>query len=145
MGGLQASLGISQINKLDTIIKKKIAQGNIYQELLSSHKNILKLPLIEHNNSINHYWVFGVVLKTKGIRDILVNNLYELGIETRPFFYPLHMQPVLNKNYKPSYNLPITENLGRNGIYLPLGKHVTPSVQKKIVHKLISTYTDLCN
>ena len=144
MGGLQASLGISQINKLDTIIKKKIAQGNIYQELLSSHKNILKLPLIEHNNSINHYWVFGVVLKTKGIRDILVNNLYELGIETRPFFWPLHLQPSLPEIYKnQKFDLSVSENIGMNGLYLPMGGHVNKKDQKEIVSKLVSEISNI--
>ena len=60
------------------------------------------------------------------------------GIETRPFFYPLHLQPVLNKKFKPNYDLGITENLGNNGLYLPLGNHVTGAVQKKVINKLLA-------
>lgn len=145
ISGLQAALGLSQLRNLEKSIQKKREQGLNYIELLADYEDYFQLPLASNGDDLNHFWVFGLVLKHDNIRNTLAEKLYSQGIETRPFFYPLHMQPVLNKNYKPSYNLPITENLGRNGIYLPLGKHVTPSVQKKIVHKLISTYTDLCN
>ena len=40
MGGLQASLGLSQIKSLERTIKLKRKQGNFYQSLLKNHKNI---------------------------------------------------------------------------------------------------------
>ena len=48
--------------------------------------------------------------------------LSENGVGTRPFFWPLHEQPVL-KTFGMSKQplLPIASNLGRSGFYIPNG------------------------
>ena len=146
MGGMQAALGRSQINNLDKTISLKKKQGNIYQNLLNENNHLVQLPLKEFKGSQNHYWVFGIVLKENGIRDRLIEILKEKGIETRPFFWPLHLQSALTdemKNIK--YNLPVSQNLGDNGLYLPLGKQVSTQKQKFISKTLIDTILELKN
>jgi perosamine synthetase len=140
MGGLQAALGISQIANLKTTINHKITQGNIYQELLKNNDEIITLPPKNFRGSENHYWVFGILLKKDNVRDKIMTDLYNLGIETRPFFWPLHQQPSLPKEYLGrNNNLPVSEKIGRNGFYIPLGRHVTKNIQKKISYDLIET------
>lgn len=138
LGGLQAALGNSQINNLDKTIEKKIIQGNYYRALLEKYSDILTLPLKEHNGSTNHYWVFGIVLKKKNIRDKVMKDLFELGIETRPFFWPLHLQPSLPLKFKKkNRELHVSEDIGKNGLYIPLGHHISKKLQLKIVRCLI--------
>tara|TARA_X000000368_G_scaffold409605_1_gene391814 strand:- start:12007 stop:13113 length:1107 start_codon:yes stop_codon:yes gene_type:complete len=136
LSGIQASLGLSQIRNLDMVINKKIDQGNYYQELLCDSEDLFQLPLKEHNNSLNHYWVFGVLLRKKNIRDKVANDLFKSGIETRPFFWPLHLQPLIDKNQDSDIDLPVSENLGRNGLYIPIGQHLNNKKQKYISEKL---------
>ena len=145
ISGLQAALGISQISNLEKVIAKKRNQGLNYQKLLSEYTGHITLPLDTIENKLeNHYWVFGVLLKDEGIRDKLINNLHEDGIETRPFFWPLHLQPALkNKMNDKVISLPNSEKLGNDGLYLPLGNHINYSVQKKIVEKLITNIDKL--
>ncbi len=136
LSGLQASLGLSQIKNLKKIINRKIEQGNYYQELLGDSEDLFQLPLKENNNSINHYWVFGIVLKKANIRDKVAQDLFESGIETRPFFWPLHLQPMIIENHGQNNNLPISENLGSNGLYIPIGQHLDRKKQIHISKKL---------
>ena len=145
ISGLQAALGISQISNLEKVIAKKRNQGLNYQKLLSEYTGHITLPLDTIENKLeNHYWVFGVLLKDEGIRDKLINNLHEDGIETRPFFWPLHLQPALkHKMNDKVISLPNSEKLGNDGLYLPLGNHINYSVQKKIVEKLITNIDKL--
>ena len=138
LSGLQASLGISQLKNLDNVIKKKRIQGNIYQELLLEYTDIIQSPLDSFSDSDNHYWVFGILLKKKNIRNELIEKMYNDEIETRPFFWPLHLQNALPDNLKMRKgSLPVSENLGDNGLYLPLGNHINKNIQKKIISKLI--------
>ncbi len=138
LSGLQASLGISQIKEMQNTIKHKVRQGSYYQSLLSENNDIIQLPLKEHNGSENHYWVFGILIKQKNIRNDVMVDLKEKGIETRPFFWPLHLQKALPEKFKPqSNNLVNSENLGENGLYLPLGKHINKRKQKYITKNLI--------
>lgn len=140
LGGLQASLGLSQLKKLDKIIEIKKKQGRIYFDLLKKHNNLFKLQSSRVNDSENHYWVFGVLLKKENIRDTVIDNLLKKGIETRPFFYPLHLQNALPQKFRNKrVDLKISENLGNNGLYIPLGRHINFSKQKFIVETLIET------
>ncbi len=140
MSGLQASLGLSQIKKIQHTINEKIKQAKIYNKLLEPISN-LQIPLFEYNGSTNHYWVYGVVLKDKS-RDELVKFLDNKKIQTRNFFWPLHMQNALPDKFKTLHKLPISENLGKNGLYLPLGNHVKEKDQKYIVEAIVNFVKD---
>lgn len=136
IGGLQAALGISQIDNMKKNIEMKITQGEYYSKLLKDHQQYVQLPLYENFGVKNHYWVYGIVLHPKVDRNILRTYLLQGGVETREFFWPLHLQKALNlKNKK--INLPNSENLGLRGLYLPMGSHINKKKQSKIVNFLI--------
>ena len=66
-----------------------------------------------------------------------MNKLRNNGIETMPFFWPLHVQPALPDEYKTTRKLLVSERLGSNGLYLPMGKHVNKNSQNKISETLL--------
>jgi perosamine synthetase len=141
LGGLQAALGISQLKNLEKTIKIKKTQGKNYLSILEQHKDIFQMPIVDFNKSENHFWVFGVVLQKQNIRDKVMSDLADEGIETRPFFWPLHLQNVLPKEFKQkNISLEVSENLGKNGLYLPMGSHINFQKQKYIVSKLVQIH-----
>ena len=139
LGGLQAALGYSQIkNKTyEKIILKKKKQGYFYNELLSKYSDYFYLPLKQVNDVNNNYWVYGLVLKSPGLRDKLLELLMNDNIESRPFFWPLHQQPSYENNYEEIFHLPNSEYLGKNGFYIPLGSHMSKKKQKYVVTRLV--------
>jgi len=139
ISGLASALGISQIKKLPSTIGIKQSQGHRYNELLSNYANIFTLPAKEANGSKNNFWVYGIVFQNEKSRTRAVTRLIDKGIETRPFFHPLSEQPVFKKHFsKPHFPLLNSLKLGKRGIYLPTGSHVTESIQNKIVEVLIT-------
>lgn len=136
LSGIQAALGISQLKNLDKTISHKIKQAEIYDQYLSDEKT-LSIPLKSINNTINHYWVYGIVLNKEGIRDKVMRELLYSGIETRPFFGALHLQNSLPKKFRNDIKLANTEHISKNGLYLPTGKHLKRKDQKLIVDTLI--------
>ena len=52
-------------------------------------------------------------------RDEICDKLFRKGIETRPFFWPIHKQPIFKKFGKEI--LKNSEYLSKNGFYLPSG------------------------
>ena len=121
-------------------MKKKIRQGHIYDEFLSE-VNQITLPLKNTSTSKNHYWVYGIVLKEKN-RDELQNYLLHNGIQTRKFFWPLHLQNALPSEFKTNETLSISENLGSNGLYLPIGDHINKKDQEFIANKIKSFFIE---
>ena len=143
LSGLQAALAYSQIKNISKVIYKKQQQAAIYDSLLSQIKEI-SIPIKSYRGTENNYWVYGIVLKTPNLRDKLIKNLYNNGVESRPFFWPLHLQPAyLNSNNAENIELINSEYLGKNGLYLPMGAHINKKVQKKIVNILEKNIEEL--
>ena len=119
---IQASLGLSQLSRLNNIIKKKIFVGKTYYKYLKKNKNIY-FPEPRKNNLQNIYWVNGILILKSAKKDAkqLADELLRYKIETRPFFWPMNKQPILKKilSLKKKENFPNSEQLGKYGIYLP--------------------------
>ena len=123
ISSLQAALGISQVDRLIDIINKRKEVGDFYRNALKDVPDI-QLPLASTTYADNNYWVFGILLegKHKGKGREIEATLNSRGVGTRPFFHPLHRQPVLAKyGLAEQESLPISENLGASGFYIPNG------------------------
>lgn len=127
MCNLQAAVGLAQLEKLDDSIRRKRKMGLKYQRLLRDIKQI-QLPIDTTSYAENVYWVFGVVLNEEARFDAaeFAKELAERGIQTRPFFWPMHEQPVFQRSglfRKETY--PVAERIARRGLYLPSGLSLT--------------------
>jgi len=121
MPALSAALGLSQANRIDDLLAHQIARGQHYQELLADTPNI-QLPADSAGGSDNIYWVFGIVVNSHDGTNarFAMDELAKLNIGSRPFFYPLHSQPVLeNFGWHTQPVLSVSENLGERGFYIP--------------------------
>ncbi len=127
MTNMQAALGLAQMERLNEFIIRKREMGKLYEELLTKVENI-QLPLNKTDYAENIYWVFGIVLndKTKINAQTAMYSLGKKGIGTRPFFYPMHKQPILKKmGLFKGENYSIAENISQNGFYIPSGLAIT--------------------
>lgn len=138
MGGLQATFGIQSLKNIDSTIEHKIKQASYYNTLFSKYEEYLKIPVVEIDDIKNHYWVYGLVLHSSFDREKVMDALYLKGIETRPFFWPLHDQPAYKSMFKKRYKLPNSEYLGKQGFYIPLGKHLSKAKQKFVASSVIA-------
>jgi perosamine synthetase len=133
MTNLQAAVGVAQLEQLDLFIKKKRYIGELYNDLLSRLKNV-QLPLTKTDYAKNIYWIYGIVLRSElkiNAKEIIKKMTSE-GIGCRPFFYPMHLQPVFKKyNLFNGQSYPIAENLYERGFYIPSGLTLS---EKKISH-----------
>ncbi len=143
MSNLQAAVAVAQLEKLDEhlVIKKSIGEEYSY-----AFKGIdtIQLPLISTDYAENNYWVFGIVLKEEFPHDaaFIMKKLGEKGIGTRPFFYPMHLQPVFNKaGLFSGEKYPVAETLGERGFYIPSGL----GISDEQIHKVINAVKEVLN
>ena len=121
MTNIQATLGISQLKRIDKIVKERHRIGKLYYKLLKDHKNIY-IPPPSNNYSKNIYWVVGILVnKNKDLTaQRIIKKLFDEKIGSRPFFWPISNQDAF-KNY-PFYNSNKFKNsnyLSKYGLYLP--------------------------
>lgn len=117
MTNIQAAIGLGQLEKIDYYIKKRIEIANLYKKYLEPIKDKIIFPPDNNSSFKGVNWLFSIVLKdnSKISRDDLINKLLDYGIETRPFFYPLHLMPP----YKSSEKFPVAEKIAARGLNLP--------------------------
>lgn len=122
---LQAALGLAQLESLDQHIAHKRALGRAYHAELISRQDISLQPLTQPYAE-NIWWVFGIVSENNIAAEIIMKRLAEKGIGTRPFFWPLHEQPIFrNLGLFQNERYPNAEKIARYGWYLPSGLGTT--------------------
>ena len=123
MTNIQAALGLAQLERMDEFVAKKREIGKKYTRLLNGLKGI-QLPLERNNHAENIYWVYAIVLDKEVPFDAetAMKKLEQFKIGTRPFFWPIHEQPVFQKmGLFKDEKYPVSENIARRGFYLPSG------------------------
>jgi perosamine synthetase len=135
MTNLQAALGVAQLERLDEFVGIKRAMGRRYTTLFKDVA-CLQLPLEQTEYAENIYWVYGVVLDDAIPFDAeeAMKRLAAAGIGTRPFFWPMHEQPVFEKmGLFAGESYPVAERLARRGFYLPSGLALTEQQMESVI------------
>jgi perosamine synthetase len=135
---LQAALGVAQLERLERSVAIKRRLGARYDELLAGIRG-LQLPLARTPYANNIYWVYGVVLEDSVPFDArqAMSRLAGLGIGTRPFFWPMHEQPVFAKmGLFAGESHPVAERVARRGFYLPSGMALTDEQAARVASAL---------
>ena len=124
---LQAAVGVAQLERLDEFLKKKRWIGQLYNELMADLPGV-QLPLPHTEYAENIYWVYGLVLDISldFNADDIMKKLASLGIGCRPFFCPMHQQPILKEmDFFKGESYPAAERLYERGFYIPSGLALT--------------------
>lgn len=134
MTNMQAAIGCAQLENIDRHLKRKREIGDFYQ---NAFKDILdiSLPVAHTEYADNIYWVFGIVLGESYDFDAIeaCARLKEMGIGTRTFFYPMHKQPVFEKQgmFK-GVKCPNAERIAERGFYIPSGIGISDEQMEEV-------------
>jgi perosamine synthetase len=118
MTNIEAAIGLAQLEKVDWHIKRRREIATQYTKLLS------KVPGVSYQQEKHWarsvFWIYSIVIDNdlQLERDSLMERLAKAGIETRPFFYPMHVLPMY-KGLADGQTYPIAEKLSSRGINLP--------------------------
>jgi perosamine synthetase len=134
MTNMQAAIGVAQLERLDEFVEKKRRIFARYTELLQGMPGIaLPVPCTSYADNIN--WVFGVVIDDSVDFDAIeaMSRLAKLGVGTRPFFWPMHEQPVFREmGLFAGESYPCAERIARRGFYLPSGLALTDEQMERV-------------
>lgn len=135
MTNVQAAIGLAQLERMDEFVIKKRKTGHYYTNLLKDVPGI-QIPPKATPFADNIYWVYGIVLNDEIPFDAstAMKKMNDLGVGTRPFFWPMHEQPVLKKmNLFKNESYPESERIARRGFYVPSGLNLNESQMDKVV------------
>jgi perosamine synthetase len=142
MSALQAALGKSQLSRIKANVQAKREIGLHYLKLLSQRAELRFQPA-STAYAENVFWVFGIELPEGCDSQVIAAELLRLGVDTRPFFYPLHRQPLLKEfSLETSEVLPVSEILGNRGLYLPSYIGISQNEIEQCASSLLSVLRD---
>ncbi|GMT99594.1 DegT/DnrJ/EryC1/StrS aminotransferase family protein [Corallococcus caeni] len=131
LSNVLAAIGCAQLEHLSEALASKRAVAARYRQLLGGVSGLGLPP--ESARVLHSYWVFGVLLPSGRDRRSVADQLWASGIETRPFFHPLHRQP----SVPPVRGaFPRSEQLSNRGLYLPSYVGMAERELNRVVHAI---------
>ena len=125
---IQAVIGLEQMKKLAWRVERKKEIYSLYIKNLEGIHGISSIPTNLENTSP---WFIDILVEN-GKREKLMAFLKDFGIGSRPFYPPLHSEPV----YGRTGSYPVTERISRQGLWLPSSSRLEDQTIVDICQKI---------
>ncbi|PYF98338.1 dTDP-4-amino-4,6-dideoxygalactose transaminase [Georgenia satyanarayanai] len=135
LSNILAALGRAQLARLDSMIERRRQHRLWYRELTDKIPNsrVFGIPDgSEGGDTRDNFWLTSIILTppdgsaTAG----LIAHLAKHGIEARPLWKPMHLQPAFSHAH--SYRTGMAESLFQTGVSLPSGSAMTTDHTSRI-------------
>ncbi|MBZ5513945.1 MAG: DegT/DnrJ/EryC1/StrS family aminotransferase [Acidobacteriia bacterium] len=140
---LQASLGLTQLAKCDSMWARRAMLADRYTEALSS-LDAFQVPQVAPD--VQHAWHLYVILVNPRAlrihRDQVIEELKQRGIGTSVHFIPLHTHPYYRKRWRyHKGDFPVVDNYFDRCLSLPL----YPAMSNEDLESVIEALTDIAS
>ena len=132
-----AALGISQLKKIDKLIKMRRKNAKYLNRKLKKIKQI-KTP--EEPEGVFAVYQMYTIRVTDGSRNALMKFLGKRGISTKIYFDPVHKYSVFKKLGYGNIKLPVTEKISPQVLSLPMYPHITRDELNYIIDSIKEFY-----
>jgi perosamine synthetase len=122
MTNIQAAIGCAQLEEIDLILDRRKSLAALYDEELAGIPGLRLPPRAPWAEPV--CWLYSVLIEPGfgARRDAVAAGLRDHGIDSRPFFVPLHEQPP----HRDGGAFPVAERLSRSGLSLPSATGIAP-------------------
>jgi perosamine synthetase len=135
--GLQAALGVAQMEQLDSFVKIKRLNFQKYREALSDCAGVSLID--EPSYSVSNFWHYALnVDHPRLTRDDLSDHLKEKGVETRPVWALTHTQKPYQKEF--AYRIEKAKRFEKQILNIPCSVTLTDEE----IQKVSSLIKDFC-
>lgn len=134
MSSITATLGLSQIQKLDKLIKLRQKNADHISSHLSKYEQIQTPNPLENYEHI--YQMYSILLKDKSLRDNLQKFLLDKKIFCKVYFYPIHLMDYYKELSTDNVSLPITESISERILTLPLYPNMTQEEKQYLINTI---------
>ena len=140
LNDLQAALGINQIKRLTTFIKKRHQIVDLYNELFENNENIITPYQHKKSFSSFHLYIIKVSNKEGFNRKEIFERLREQGYQVNVHYIPIYRQPFFSNKFKKE-DYPYSEDYYSKAISLP----IFPYMEKKDIKNVVDIINNKIN
>jgi len=137
MTNIQAAIGLAQMEGITAALADRQRLAIWYNTALADLIDKIVLPT-QAIWARHAYWMYTIFLQEgdESDRDQVMRDLDQMGIETRPVFYPMHVLPP----YQEISSYPVADLWAQRGINLPTHQALTQADVDRIargLHKIL--------
>jgi dTDP-4-amino-4,6-dideoxygalactose transaminase len=119
MNELSAALGLAQLSRFEALLSARDRVARWYFDRLTGVPG-LRVPSIASYTTRMSWFAYVVRLADHADRNLVMHDLAERGIPSRPYFSPIHLQPFYVEKFGYGRgDFPVTEGLGDSCLALP--------------------------
>lgn len=116
---MSAALGLAQLQRIEELLDKRARVAAWYTERLAGSE-FFQTPMIAADTTRMSWFVYVVRVRPPLRRDEVMRRLAAVGIPSRPYFTPIHLQPFYRQRFGYTSGVfPVTEHLGEVSLALP--------------------------
>jgi perosamine synthetase len=135
MTNLQAAIGVAQLERWEQIISAKARIQRWYDTQIDHHHLETAQP---SPKSEPVCWLYTLMLKDRvdgRVRDLLLDHLKAVNIDSRPVFHPIPaMPPYFEHDWEERY--PVSDRISKRGFSLPSSVEMVESDLKRTVAQI---------
>jgi perosamine synthetase len=133
---LSAAIGVAQLERFDELRRGRAQVVDAYERALGGH-DWVTLPRAGIGETVD-WFVYVIRLHPDIDRDVLIRQLLESGVPSRPYFAPLHLQPVYVERFgfRPG-DFPVTERVAASTLALPYSSRLATEDVEYVADALI--------
>jgi perosamine synthetase len=134
MTNVAAAIGLGQIERIGWHVARRRENAAEYRTRLQEDARLEFSP--ESRWAESSFWMSSILIRdaSRTQRDEIMAGLAERGIDTRPFFYPMHTLPPYRQARQDSF--PIADDLSGRGMNLPSGAALTKDDIERVCREL---------
>jgi len=123
MTDFQASMGLSQLEEINTTINIHKEQASLYHKAFNQIQEIHIDSTFE--NRFQTYQTYHIIFESGQIRDFVKKELYQMGVESNIGAYSIPAQSYFHNKYNVSkLDYTYADIAYKRGLALPVGRHL---------------------
>ena len=136
---LSAAIGVAQLERIDELRAGRRRVARSYEAALDGC-DWLRLPTQNPNEDVD-WFVYVVRLDPTIDRSRLIADLAAVGVPTRPYFSPLHLQPAFSELGHREGDFPVTERIAATTLALPFSSLLSDADVAYVTDALVRAAT----
>jgi perosamine synthetase len=135
LSDLAAALGVAQVEKLDSLLKRRAAVARMYEERLAAIEGV-RTPIAGRDAEVRSWFVYTVRLPRGADRDATIARLAERGIAAKAYLPCIHLFPHLRELGYREGQFPVAEAAASDSLALPFFPAMSEEQVERVCQEL---------
>ncbi len=138
---MSAALGVAQLRRREELKAGRDRVAAAYRERLAGH-DWVRLPEVAPRAEVD-WFVYVIRLDARVDRDRLIGQLDERGVPARPYFSPIHLQPVYRELFGfREGDFPVTERVAAGTLAIPFSSRLDDGQIDQVCEALVASVAE---